>query len=82
MTKFALAYLLRRLGIFERWPQLHLRGRFRAVKLGGKSGVYVNHSQGRITSTTEKVGPRSRNSRTGKTTYDLPGPLKWVSKRR
>lgn len=40
MSKFALAYILRRLGVFERFPQLHLRGRFRAIKFGGRSGIY------------------------------------------
>lgn len=78
--KFALAWLLRKAHVFERLPQLQLRGRF-PLTPWRKATVYVNHSQGVITSMTEKIGPRSRNSRTGKTTYDLPGPLKWVKKR-
>lgn len=76
MNKFLIGFVLRKLGAFDRFPQLHLRGRFRHPI---HPLQYVNHSQGRITSTTTKAGPVSRNSRTGKTTYDLPGPLKWVT---
>lgn len=75
MNKFLIGWVLRQLGAFERFPQLHLRGRFRHPLKGWQ---YVNHSKGQITSTTDKVGRVSRNSRTRKTTIDLPGPAKWV----
>lgn len=84
MVRFGIAWLLGHAGVFERWPGLQWRGRFRhpLTRWNRHVVVWINHSGGRITSTTEQVGRVSRNSRTGRTSVDLPGPLRWVSGRR
>lgn len=83
MGRFAIAWLLRQLGVFERWPGLQWRGRFRhPLSPGRKVARWINHSGGRITSTTDQVGRVSHNNRTGRTSVDLPGPLRWVSRAR
>lgn len=71
---FCGAALLRKVGLFDRFPGLQWRGR---VHIPGTPRT-VNHSGGRITSTTDRVGPVSRNSRTRRTSVDLWGPLRYV----
>lgn len=78
MSRFAVAWILRQLGVFDRVPELEWRGRFRHPLNPWR---WVNHSGGRITSTTDRVGPVSRNNRTRRVSVDLPGPLRWVSRR-
>lgn len=54
----------------------HLRKRFR---LGP---VIFNVTEHGWTSTTLRLGPFSWNSRTGRKSYDLPGPVNWHGKAR
>jgi hypothetical protein len=75
MGRFLVAYALRVLGVFDRFPGLVWRGRFRHPIQRWR---WINHSAGRITSTTDRVGPVSRNSRTGRVRVDLPGPASYL----
>lgn len=79
MGRFLIAWLLRRIGVFRRFPGLAWRGRFRHPLLRHR---WINHAQGEITSTTDRVGPVSRNSRSGRVRINLPGPLAWTSRRK
>ncbi len=73
---FAGAWLLARTGVFKRFPGLQWRGNFRHPIRRWRR---YHHSGGRITSATDQLGRVSRNTRSGRTSVDLPGQLRWHS---
>lgn len=77
LALFACAVLLRKAGVFRRFPGLQWRGR---VRIPGTPRTY-NHSGGRVTSHTDRIGDVSRNSRSRRISVDLPGLLRYVSRR-